>query len=278
MAGERYPRSRGCRFTASTDYNRHSMLNGYHQHQVLAKYKSTLYDPSAPSPEPGSVTSIVSSYENGSSLEQSDKFTQTITTKRSLKLSVTQALKIGVALQVSAEIPAVAKVNETTTIETNLAATQEFITEETQTWTVERVVRVPARSVIDASLVIGTQKYDIDWTATVELTGRVAIWFNEKVDLDDGGVGHWLWFVPIETVFRDCREHGLIGLDGYEADPRGVRAFAGGTFSGGQGVKWSIKLVQRNLDGTPRREPEAVRVIPLAADGTSLFSAGRDSG
>ncbi|WP_367429269.1 cytotoxin leucocidin [Streptomyces celluloflavus] len=275
MARERFPRSKGCRFTASTDYGRQSALGDYRKYQVEAKYSGITYDPSAPSPIPGQVSSVTTNYRNGSAVEQVVTYKQSRTTEQDLRISVTESLKIGVTLEVSAEIPTVAKVSETTSIETNLSSTQEFTHKETQNWSVDLPLRIPPKSFIEASLVVGTQTYDIDWTATAGMTGSVAIWFEEKVDLNHDGDYHWLWFVPIEEVFRDCRTHSIVDTTGYEITADGVDAFASGKFGGGQGVALNVNVVQKDLDGGEQRNAPQSIPIPLTQDGKKVIRAGR---
>ncbi|GAA0395777.1 cytotoxin leucocidin [Streptomyces luteireticuli] len=279
MAKERFPKSNGCRFTASTDYGKQGALGSYHQYQVRAKYSGITYDPSAPSPVPGQVSSVVTNYRNGTDVEQTVTYKQSRTTEQNLRISVTESLKVGVTVQVSAEVPAVAKVSETTSIEATLSSTQEFAHKETQNWSVDLPLKIPAKSVVEASLVVGTQKYDIDWTATVGLTGSVAIWFEEKVDLNHDGDYHWLWFVPVEEVFRDCRANGIIDTSGYEVTGDGVNAFASGTFSGGQGVSLSVNAVQKPLDARAAKRgataTERTIPVPLSASGKKVSIPGR---
>ena len=56
---------------------------------------------------------------------------------------------------------------------------------------------IPPRSEIDATLVISTQTYDMDWTATVLLTNCVGVGFNYPVDLDGGGQAWLNWAMPV---------------------------------------------------------------------------------
>ncbi|MEV4441189.1 cytotoxin leucocidin [Streptomyces sp. NPDC049577] len=276
LARERFPQSNGCRFTASTDYGKQGALGDYHKYQVAAAYHGITYDPSAPSPVPGQVSSVSTNYRNGTDVEQQVTYKQSRTTEQDLRISVTESLKIGVTMEVSAEIPAVAKVSETTSIEASLSSTQEFSHKETQNWSVDLPLKIPAKSVVEASLVVGTQTYDIDWTATVALTGSVAIWFNEKVDLNHDGDRHWLWFVPIEEVFRDCQSHGITDTTGYEITSNGVNAFAAGRFSGGQGVSLSINAVQKPLDGRQKRAVGQQTIpVPLNQNGKKVLVPGR---
>ncbi|MFI1205873.1 ETX/MTX2 family pore-forming toxin [Streptomyces sp. NPDC020883] len=275
MARERFPGSNGCRFTASTDYGQRGELGSYHKYQVSTAYTGITYDPKAPSPIPGQVSSVTTNYRNGSSVEQTVTYKQSKTTEQDLRISVTESLKIGVSMEVSAEIPAVAKVSETTSIETNLSSTQEYSHKETQNWSVDLPLKIPAKSAIEASLVIGTQKYDIDWTATVGMSGAVAIWFNDKVDLNHDGDYHWLWFVPIEEVFRDCRAHSIIDTSGYEITGSGVDAFASGKFGGGQGVSVNVNVVQKDLDGRTKRSAPLSMPVPLTPDGKKVIRSGR---
>ncbi|MFI1962859.1 cytotoxin leucocidin [Streptomyces pathocidini] len=266
MAQSQFPQSGGCRWTESTDYGRKSELRNYHRHQVATDYTGIAYDAGAPSPVPGEVTSVVTNYRNGTDLEQMVTYRQGLTTQQTFRISVTESLSIGVTTTVEATIPAVASVGSSTTIQTNLSATQEFTHSTSQNWNVDLPLRIPPLSMVEAALVVGTQQYDIDWTARVALTGRVAVWFNNKVDLNHDGDLHWLWFPQIQDVFNAVRANGLIDLHGYEIFDGGVNARAAGTFSGGQGVSISV-----NTEQTPLKRGAAAAVtrrIPLRTDGT----------
>ncbi|MEU2432852.1 ETX/MTX2 family pore-forming toxin [Streptomyces sp. NPDC007861] len=267
MARSRFPGSGGYRFTESTDYGRRGELNAYHQHQVAAKYTGIVYDASAPSPVPGEVTSVVTNYRNDTELEQNVSYRQSLTTERNLRISVTESLQIGVSMTVEATIPAVASIGETTTITTSLSSTQEFALNKSQSWSVDLPLRIPARSRVEATLVVGTQEYDIDWTATAALNGDVAIWFNNKVDLNHDGDMHWLWFVPIEWVLSDAHTQGLIDTTGYDIVGDGVNARARGTFSGGQGISVNVNTRQYPVSGQRGADSVSEQRIPLHPDG-----------
>lgn len=273
MAGTQFPGSGGYRFTESTDYGRRGELGDYHRHQVASKYSGIVYDASAPSPVPGEVTSVVTNYRNGTELEQSVSYRQSLTTERNLRISVTESLQIGLSMTVEATIPAVATIGETTTITTTLSSTQEFALNKTQNWSVDVPLRIPAKSHVEATLVVGTQEYNIDWTATVGLEGRVAIWFNNKVDLNHDGDMHWLWFVPIQWVLDDARSHNLIDTTGYQVVDSGVTARARGTFAGGQGISVNVNAKQLPLDG--KKGATVERRIPLQLDGKKASLAAR---
>ncbi|MFF4409546.1 ETX/MTX2 family pore-forming toxin [Streptomyces sp. NPDC001404] len=264
VARTQFPHSGGYWFTESTAYGRQGALDPYHQYQVNQKYSGIVYDASAPSPEPGEVTSVVTNYRNGTELEQTVEYRQAMLTRRNLKLSVTESLQIGVTSSASVTIPGVADIGQTTTIQTDLSSTKEFGMDKEQEWSVTLPLRIPPKSHVEATLVVGTQEYDIDWTAMVTLTGRAAIWFNNKVDFNHNGDLHYLWFPSIERVLSDTRKNNLIDTTGYEVVGSSVQARARGVFYGGQGVAVSVNTKQYPLDG---RGAVLERRIPLGPDG-----------
>jgi len=267
----------GIKFTESTNYQNWGELNQYHQYETNATYQSMTYDPNAPTPIPGTANSVVTSYENGSSVQQSYTYTQTLTTTQSFTWSITESLSVGREISVGINIPEVAKIGSKITVTLGLSSTQGAISSETQSWSVTQPIAAPPGRHIDAKMVVTTQQYKIKWKASCMLSGYVAIWFHSKVALNPGNF-HWLWFIPISQVFAQCQLNKLIDTTGYQIVADGVIAYSEGEFNGNQGVGVCIKITEKPLSITDTlvSEIECIKTysIPITKTGTSALIMG----
>jgi hypothetical protein len=238
----------GIRFTESTKYSNRSELNQYHRYETMATYQSIVYD-NGPEPINGSARSIKTDYRNNTSLEQSVVYKESMTMEQSFTWSMTESLSIGIEMSATVGVPKVAESSMKVTTTLSLSSTQGSTSKKTQTWAIEQPLRIPPRTHVNAQLVVGTQDYDINWTATCKLEGYVAIWFNNKVALNpDPDDKHWLWFYPIEAVIDECRRYGIIDTAGYQVCYGSVLAQSRGKFSGGQGINMKIDVNEEPLE------------------------------
>ncbi|MBB5934867.1 ETX/MTX2 family pore-forming toxin [Streptomyces zagrosensis] len=244
MANTQYPDSGGYWYTASTDYSSQSSLDAYHQHQVGVKFLGIQYDP-ASVPTPGSFNTGDVVYDNQTDVEQSVTYKQGASTEQSFTQTTSKTLKIGIELKAEVAAPEICKVSATYKMEVSLTDTNSRAKTDKQEWSVELPVKVPAHSQVEAYMTVDTATYDVNWTSNAGLDNCVAIWFNNKVDLNHGEDYHWLWFYPIGWVISDCVNNNLIDTSGYWADDGNAVAAATGSFTGGQGV--SVKVVTKNL-------------------------------
>lgn len=238
-------RNTSCRFTSTTSYSDHSELNKYHQYQCSARYQSISYDGNSP-PTNGAAVAYELWYDNASTVQQSEVFQYTATTTQSFTWSITESLSVGVEISATEGVPNIASSSQKITVTLSFSSTQGATHTESQSWNVNTPVVVPADSSMKCDMVVNTQSYDIDFTATVLVAGNVAIWFNDKVDLNPGSY-HWLWFPPIQSVFRDVIANNLADTTGYQIGDGGVVATAQGTFSGSQGISVGVKTTQYPL-------------------------------
>ncbi|MEZ0609291.1 ETX/MTX2 family pore-forming toxin [Fibrella sp. WM1] len=241
----------GVKFTASTNYSQHSELDDYRQYEVQANQQPIVYDPNAPAPQPGTVSSVHSQFRNSSSIPQTYTYKQEETTEQSFTWSVTEDLSIGIEVSASVEVPTVAELGTKVTTTVSFSASQQFSTNHSQTWSVEQPVTAPPMTILDTTMVIGTQSYNINWSANCLLTGYVAIWFNDKIKLSGSNDTHHLYFVKIEKVFNDCKQNNLISIKSseYAINNSSVSAFSSGTFYGGQGVGVQIQVDEQSIGG-----------------------------
>lgn len=250
-----------CRYTASTNYGSQDSLNDYHQYQTSADVQSFVYDGNS-LPTNGSAVAYELWYDNGTTLQQQNTFAETQSSTQTFTWSVTETLSVGVEISATEGVPAVASSSQKVSVNVSLSSTQAQTATQTQSWTVNTPINVPPDRSVKADMLINSQTYDIDFTASVLLAGRVAIWNNDQVN------GHWLWFYPVENVVQDCIDHGIIDTTGYEVVAGGVMTQATGVFTGSQGVSVGVQAKEyplRNRAATSGTE-QAVRslISPLA--------------
>lgn len=231
-----------CRFTASTNYGSQSFLDNDHQYQVNTVVQNIAYDGNSP-PVNGSNVAYEIWYDNGTTLQQSNTFQEAQTSTQSFTWSITEALSVGVEISATEGVPAVASSSQKITVTLSLSSTQGATSTNSQAWQVNSPIQVPPNSSVKADMVISTQSYDVNFTASVLLQGYVAIWNNDKVN------GHWLWFYPIESVFQDCLNNNIIDTTGYSVVGGGVMTQSTGVFSGSQGVSVGVTATQYPLRG-----------------------------
>ena len=269
---QQHPESKGLYKVAT--YQFPSDWGNLVQNQLTSAFQTMTYSTATP-PVPGSVTSVITAYKNGTSLQQSITYNETETTTRQLTIAVTEGLNIGETIQVQADVPEVAKMSDTTTLQVNFSSTQTVSETKTQTWQTTYPLVIPPMSEVDATLVVSTATYNIAWTASVLLSNCVGVQFNYYVDLDGGGVTANTWTIPVQTVFAQCQQNNIIDTSGYQIVSNGVLAVASGMFTGGQGVGYSVVANQSPYNPSTntavvRRER---REYPLSPGGMSATSS-----
>jgi hypothetical protein len=233
-------------FTSSTNYGDHSEFDAYHQYQCSAVYQSISYDGNSP---PTSATDVAYEiwYDNGSTLQQSDTFQYSETTEQSFTWSITEGVSVGVEISATEGVPDVASSTQKATVTLSFSSTQGQTLTKTQTWSVNAPVAVPPQSSLKCDMVVNSQSYDIKFTATVLVSGDIAIWFNDRVCLGSPGDGHFNWYIPITQVFNDVVNNNLIDTSGYRITPAGIITTAQGVFTGGQGISQGVVTTQYPL-------------------------------
>ena len=229
-----------CRFTASTNYASQGDLGNYHEYQVSAVCQNIIYDGNSV-PTNGSNIAFETIFNNNSQVQNQQSLVETETSTQAFTWSITEAISIGVEISATEGVPAVASSTQKVTVNLSFSSTQSKTVTNTQTWSVNTIVNIPAYSSIKADIVIGTQSYDINFTASVMLNGYVAIWNNDKVN------GHWLWFIPITEVFSDCNANNIIDTSGYSFLGGGISTTAKGVFTGSQGINVVVNTIQSPL-------------------------------
>jgi Clostridium epsilon toxin ETX/Bacillus mosquitocidal toxin MTX2 len=233
-------------FTSSTNYADHSEFDAYHQYECSAVYQSISYDGNS---SPTSVADVAYEiwYDNGSALQQSDTFEYAVTTDQSFTWSITEGVNVGVEISATESVPDVASSTQKATVALSFSSVQDQTLTKTQTWSVDTPVAVPPRSSLKCDMVVNSQSYEIKFTATVLVSGDIAVCFNDRVCLGAPGEGHFNWYIPITQVFNDVIKNNLIDTTGYHVTPAGVITTAQGVFSGGQGISQGVVTTQYPL-------------------------------
>lgn len=259
-----------CNFTASTNYSAHGELNQYGEYQCTATYQSISYHNIInTNPTMGSDVAYELWYDNGTSVQQSEVFEYTYTSTQEFTWSITESLSIGVQVSATVGIPDLVDIKTQDTVTLSLSSTQQQSTSQTKSWTVNTTVAVPPESSVQCDVIVQTQLSNLNFTATVNLLGFVAIWFKDQVALGAPGDLHWLWFIPITSVFSDVVSHNLGDISGYQISGNGILASTTGVFTSNQAIYVGVQNSQYPLrtaapnsassaQTTKRLYPEAV--------------------
>jgi toxin ETX/toxin MTX2 len=267
IAGQR---GTSCRFTASTNYASQSDLDAYHQWQCTVTCESISYDGNSP-PTGGADVAYELWYDNSSARDQGETFEYSSSTTQSFAWSITEALSVGIEVSATEGVPEVASSTQKISVTLSLSSTQGATHTQEQDWKVSSQIVVPTESSIKCDMVINSQSYDINFTQNVSIDGHVAIWFNDKQDLNNNGDYHWLWFIPITEVFSDVVSNNLIDTSGYQVGGT-VLATMSGTFTGSQGVSVGVTTHQYPL----RSSAPAQAFKPVAKSAVYLGAVPAD--
>lgn len=181
------------------------------------------------------------------------------TTTSTFAWSLTEAIDVGYQFSIMAPLPAGIGVGMQVNAALSLSSTQEKQEQDEVGWEIEQQLEVPPNTKFVGTLVITQQKYDLNFEVEIVVTGYVAIWNRDKIDVNKPGGSdkHWLWFIPITTVFQ---QHPV---PGYSA----VVFTAHGVFSGIEGVNSYLKVEEfpaaEELAVGQQPSPEATYIIPL---------------
>lgn len=230
-----------CRFTESTKYSNQSDLNDYHQYETGVTTQSTTYGYNQ-----GDLIDVTGQtvwYDNHTRSPQSKAFTYSETKTESFTWGITDTVKVGVTAKASAGVPLVASGGVDITNEITLTTTESTTKSRSSTWTKSNPVSVPVRKSVRCQTVMKIQKYKVPFTSQVKLSGCVAIWYHAKVD------GHWLWFIPIGSVFSDVISHNLISTSGYQVSGGDVITEATGTLTGDLSLSIAVTTDEYSLRG-----------------------------
>lgn len=230
-----------CWFTESTQYGRNKDTKGYMQYQTnVTAPKDLIYSSLAQKDGGSALLGSYDTFNGGSQVIQHVVSLQQGLTD-SFTWSTTEQLKVGVTVKANAGIPLIGGAETKTTTEITLSSTQGATTSKTSTYGTSTTVPIAPHSHSWGQVDLSFTELDTQWVGNAMMEGKVAIWFNNKVALNNNGDYHYLWFIPIETVFSDCMRYNIINTSGYIVQNGGVIAQASGKFHSSMGL--SLKTI-----------------------------------
>jgi hypothetical protein len=237
----------GISFTETFDYSNQSALSQYTQYQMTQDSLGMTFDTAAYIPGSGTESSVTTNFSNDSAATDSQTYASSLTTTQSATYTVTTAINTGLSVTVTAGVPGVASGSVTGSVSVDLSSSSSQTNTETKAWNLSENINIPPYCQIAASIEVTTSLFNIPFTASYQLTGNVAVWFNNQVTLPGNSAVHWLWFPSIAEIISDCQNNNLIDTTGYTVNGAGVLATAAGTFAASPGISATVKVVQSPL-------------------------------
>ena len=249
-----------CMFTSSTSYSDHFELGNYTENQCnVQQYAYSYLYGFVPTGQ--ALIAYQTDYDNATGVTQTENFQYTATSAQSFNWSITEDLEVGVSASGEIGLPFVAEGTVTVTAKFDLSSTQGDTYTNTQSWTVSTPINVPAESSVQCTMLINTQSYNIPFSVAVVMHGYVAIWFNDQVNLDGSGF-HWLWFIPITSMFSDVINNSLVDATAYFADDMGgLYTEVQGQLTGSQGINTQVTTNEGPADAIARVDKLTERVL-----------------
>lgn len=235
-------------FVESTNYSNQDALSDYHKYETAVKPLSTTYNNNTGKLKDVSGENLW--YDNKTSSTQTNTFHLEKSHASTFTWGLSEALKIGSEVKVSAGVPDVASASASVNMEIDLSSHQEWTSTSTKTWSNDNAVTVPVKKSVNCHLIIKVQTYHVPFTSSVALTGSVALWFNDKVALgSDPNDKHWLWFLNIDSVFREIIANNVVSTEGYHLEGNSVVATANGVLTGELGISVEVITEEFSLRG-----------------------------
>jgi hypothetical protein len=230
-----------CWFTESTQYARNKDTKNYMQYQTNVTPPKDLVYSSFVQKDGGSA--LLGKYDTvndgGQVIEHVVSLQQGLTD--TFTWSVTEQLKVGVTVKANAGIPLVGGAETSSTVEMTLSSTQGASESKASNYGASTKVPISPHTHGWGEVDLSFTELNTQWVGNVWLQGYVAIWFNNKVAINNNGDYHYLWFIPVQQVFSECIQHNIISTSGYIVQGGGVTAQASGTFHSSMGL--SLKTV-----------------------------------
>lgn len=213
-------------------------------------------------PNPSSFVASDIWYDNDTSTTQTINFSASASTTQTYTASVTEAISIGVEMSMTVGVAGVATESSKVSMNMSISSTQTKSTSEQHNWSVAIPVTIPAQKSNHCVAAIDMEDFTIPWTADCRISGYVAVWFDDWIDIAGGSNVHHLWFVPIGQVLNTVIANNLYPTDGYSVDGNDVIGTVKGTFTGSQGVDINARPEEQPLRARP-----AAMIMPHAIPG-----------
>ncbi|OHD01440.1 MAG: hypothetical protein A2885_02385 [Sphingopyxis sp. RIFCSPHIGHO2_01_FULL_65_24] len=266
----------GCHFTQALDYSQASELDGgddggsYHRYQCSATVNDVQLSVRQSTPNPSSYVASDIWYDNDTSTQQSITFAASTSTTQTYTMSITESISLGIEMSVTVGVAGVATDTSKVSLTMSVSSTQSQSTTAQHSWSVSIPVTIPAQKSNHCIAYMDTQDFTIPWTADCRISGSVAVWFDDWIDINGGSNVHHLWFVPIGYVLDAVVANNLYDTTGFRADGADVIGTISGTFSGSEGIDINARPEEQPL----RPRPMTKVMVPTAVPGkTGLVAA-----
>ena len=199
----------------------HPDMQQYQWAHTSFTYLKTSLEDSGMKPMQGTSDYLEQWFDNGGSKESTSVFSRTDVTEDTFSIAFTESFKYGLSEEISLELPDSVGAKVSTKLEINLSSTQSFQTKSTKTWKIEQTIKIPpGKSVLIKYFIIQDYYQDFWINSETQIDGYVAIWFNNKIDLNADpshqSDRHWLWFIPAyEIVQKSGKKNYYFNADGY---------------------------------------------------------------
>jgi hypothetical protein len=172
---------------------------------------------------------------NGTSVEQSQTVTLSKTTTSTFAWQLQEGFKIGMSVKFKAGVPPIASAETTISGEVSFSSTQAWTNTEQKSWQVNQPVKVPAKTEVEATLLIDERKFTQRFHSKCTLGGYVCSNSPDRIS------GHYFWFHPVSEIFSKFPQpqfavQGTVVL--YQGD---------GQFDGLMGVRTRLDLTERPI-------------------------------
>lgn len=124
---------------------------------------------------------------NDASTVHKSTFKRSKSTTSSFTWTMKEGIDIGIFLEFNVGVAPVASATTTITADVSVETTQSKSKTKTETWEVDRDVDVPAHTKMDIIWTIHQKQYSAKFYADVILNGYVAIWNDDKIDINHPG-------------------------------------------------------------------------------------------
>ncbi len=229
-------------------------MTQYQKYKIGAKVTNVSYEGSGTAIDmPGIV--VTDQTINDTSLVQTSIFKHTKSTSSTFTWTIEEAISVGISLTVKIGVPLVCSATTNITANISFDSTQSDTKTETQDWEIDRQVSVPPRTQVDMTWTINEKQSSATFHGDVVLTGYVAIWNNDKIDVNnpDGGDKHWLWFVQIDEAFSQMKDWGIAVSSLYTIGSGSVTYRASGDYGGVSGFNTTFQLKQSPLPNSHKK-------------------------
>ena len=190
----------------------HSDLKQYPQYKLSYQVNNPVYNWDQPSPQQDIM--FKQHLENSGSEKPTTLVKRAERKSDTFSLSITEGIKLGISVTTKAGINIegfAAGVDMSRSFDFNLSSTQAWTNTVERSWEVDQNIPQAPHSITEIEWLLDRKKAKGSFTANVVISGWVAVWFYDKIDLNDpnGKNLHWLWFPTAASIVREMKPAGF---------------------------------------------------------------------